>query len=87
MGSLTIAPNSESLSIPVNGSFSSPISLGPAGNATVNFTFTVQLVADTMLDYNQNGAAAAADYIVWRKNQGTNKALANDPIGGTIGTA
>jgi hypothetical protein len=29
----------------------------------------------------------AADYVVWRTNQGTTNSLANDPIGGTIGAA
>jgi hypothetical protein len=38
-------------------------------------------------DYNQNGTVDAADYIVWRKNEGTSKPLPNDPIDGTIGPA
>jgi fibronectin-binding autotransporter adhesin len=38
-------------------------------------------------DYNQDGIVDAADYVVWRKNQGTTNALPNDPTGGTIGTA
>jgi hypothetical protein len=38
-------------------------------------------------DYNRNGVVDAADYVVWRANQGTNNVLANDPIGGTIGAA
>jgi hypothetical protein len=43
----------------------------------------------TMLpgDYNNNGLVDAADYGLWRANQGTNHALPNDPIGGTIGPA
>ena len=36
-------------------------------------------------DYNQDGALDAADYILWRKYEGTTRPLANDPIGGTIG--
>jgi T5SS/PEP-CTERM-associated repeat protein len=36
-------------------------------------------------DYNQNGFVDAADYVVWRKNEGTTDPLPNDPIGGTIG--
>lgn len=36
-------------------------------------------------DYNQSGVVEAADYIVWRKNVGTQNTLPNDPIGGTIG--
>ena len=38
-------------------------------------------------DYNRNGTVDAADYVVWRKNNGTTNALPNDPTGGTIGTA
>jgi len=38
-------------------------------------------------DYNGNGAVDAADYIVWRENEGTNNVLLNDPIGGAIGQA
>jgi hypothetical protein len=37
-------------------------------------------------DYNQNGVVDAADDVLWRANQGTNNVLANDPLGGTIGT-
>ncbi len=37
-------------------------------------------------DYNNNGTVDAADYVVWRKHQGTMTSLPNDPIGGTIGT-
>jgi T5SS/PEP-CTERM-associated repeat protein len=36
-------------------------------------------------DYNSDNMVDTADYIVWRKNVGTNNTLANDPIGGTIG--
>ena len=38
-------------------------------------------------DYNNNGVVDAADYVVWRNNQGTSNALPNDPIGGMIGAA
>ncbi len=38
-------------------------------------------------DYNNNGLVDLADYALWRDYQGTNYALANDSIGGTIGTA
>jgi hypothetical protein len=44
------------------------------------------LAAGTIGDYNNDGKVDAADYVVWRKNEGTNAVLANDPIGGTIGT-
>jgi hypothetical protein len=38
-------------------------------------------------DYNNNGIVDAADYVVWRKKNGTSGPLPNDPIGGTIGPA
>ena len=48
------------------------------------------LIADVGLpilpgDHNDDGKVDAADYIVWRKNQGTRNTLPNDPNGGTIG--
>jgi hypothetical protein len=38
-------------------------------------------------DFNSNGVVDAADYVMWRKNVGTNNALPNNLIGGTIGVA
>jgi hypothetical protein len=35
-------------------------------------------------DFNDNDVVDAADYIVWRKNNGTTNVLPNDTIGGTI---
>jgi hypothetical protein len=35
-------------------------------------------------DYNDDGEVDAADYVVWRKVQGTTTVLPNDPDGGTI---
>jgi hypothetical protein len=43
--------------------------------------------AEAIGDYNQDGTIDAADYIVWRKNEGTTNMLPNDPIGGMIGEA
>jgi hypothetical protein len=37
-------------------------------------------------DYNANGAVDAPDYALWRKNANTTNVLANDPLGGTIGS-
>jgi hypothetical protein len=37
-------------------------------------------------DYNNNGTVDTADYVVWRKYNGTTHTLPNDPTGGTIGT-
>jgi hypothetical protein len=46
----------------------------------------VSLVPDGLPgDYNDDGNVDAADYVVWRKNQGTTNPLPNDPDGGTIG--
>jgi autotransporter-associated beta strand protein len=38
-------------------------------------------------DYNDDGTVDSADYVVWRKFQGTSAVLPNDPHGGTIGAA
>ncbi len=38
-------------------------------------------------DYNNDGTVDAADYLVWRKNTGTDATLPNDPIRGIIGAA
>jgi hypothetical protein len=35
-------------------------------------------------DYNNDDKVDAADYVVWRKNEGTMNSLPNDQIGGTI---
>jgi hypothetical protein len=50
----------------------------------------VRLVVISALlgDYNLDGAVDAADYVVWRKNEGTTNMLPNDNgLGGTIGQA
>jgi len=46
-------------------------------------------VVDVPGDYNQDGVVNAADYVVWRNNNGTAFALPNrDPeLGGNIGQA
>ena len=36
-------------------------------------------------DYNDDGKVDAADYVVWRANEGTMNPLPHDPAGGTIG--
>ena len=39
-------------------------------------------------DYNQNGVVDAADYVFWRKNNGTNNPLPNDNgLGVPVGPA
>ncbi len=77
----------------LSGTFSAINLPALTGGLTWN---TSQLYTDGVLsvaaaglagDYSGNGVVDAADYVVWRKNQGTTHALPNDPIGGTIGTA
>jgi probable HAF family extracellular repeat protein len=57
--------------------------VGGDGNDVTLFTVAPILIGD----YNGNGVVNAADYVVWRANEGTNNMLPNDPIGGTIGHA
>jgi hypothetical protein len=52
-----------------------------------NLSLTSDLSAGIAGDYNNNGVVDAADYVVWRKNDGSTNTLPNDLIGGTIGTA
>jgi hypothetical protein len=47
----------------------------------------VEIAAGLPGDFNNNGTADAADYVIWRENEGTTNLLPNDPIGGTIGAA
>ncbi len=65
------------------------LSGGLEWNTSQLYTTGVLSVASPGLlgDYNQNGIVDAADYVVWRKNEGTNNVLPNDSIGGTIGHA
>jgi hypothetical protein len=71
---------------------------GSVGNVSAAFTFdelrigltwadVTPVSAGIVGDYNNNGAVDAADYVVWRKKEGTTDLLPNDPIGGTIGPA
>jgi hypothetical protein len=51
-----------------------------------NINFSQSSAAPVVGDYNSNGGVDAADYDVWRKNNGTNNGLPNDnglgtPIG------
>ena len=71
-----------SINLPALGS-------GLAWNTSQLYTTGILSVvaASVTGDYNNNGVVDAADYVMWRKNQGTTNMLPNDPIGGTIGTA
>ena len=62
---------------------------GLAWNTSQLYTSGVLSVVSAGLpgDYNNNGVVDAADYVMWRKAQGTTNMLSNDPIGGTIGSA
>lgn len=62
---------------------------GGLGLETLYGANSVQLVvvSDLAGDYNNDGTVDAADYVVWRKNNGTTINLPNDPFGGTIGSA
>ncbi len=76
----------------VSGTFNTlalPALAGLSWNTSQLYTTGVLSLASTVLagDYNGNGLVDAADYVVWRTNQGTTNALPNDPIGGTIGAA
>jgi hypothetical protein len=51
----------------------------------VKLDYLVSTVMGLTGDYNDDGVVNAADYVVWRNNEGTTNTLANDPIGGTIG--
>jgi hypothetical protein len=58
------------------------------GHAVDNFSFFAEVAASLPGDFNGDGTVDAADYVVWRKNEGTTNMLLNDNgIGGTIGQA
>jgi hypothetical protein len=77
----------------LSGTFSSlalpALSTGLLWNTSQLYTAGILSIDSVGLpgDYNHNGVVDAADYVLWRANQGTNNVLPNDPIGGTIGTA
>ena len=49
---------------------------------------SVRVIPDPFAgDYSDDRVVNAADYVVWRANEGTNNTLSNDPIGGRIGAA
>ena len=51
---------------------------------TINNALLIPAVAG---DYDRDGTVGGADYVMWRKNEGTMNTLPNDPDGGTIGAA
>ncbi|MEX0611918.1 MAG: hypothetical protein WD738_06050 [Pirellulales bacterium] len=55
-------------------------------NGLVNIPISFEVLAPGLAgDFNDDGTVDAADYVVWRKNEGTANMLPNDPHGGTIG--
>ncbi len=48
------------------------------------FTTLATMNAAVPGDYNQNGIVDTADYVVWRKNDGTANTLPNDPTPGVV---
>lgn len=80
----------------VSGQFSSVVttSLAPGIDFSVSLTYgptyvtaIVTSVEGIVGNYNNDGTVDAADYVVWRKNEGTTNVLPNDEIGGMIGPA
>ena len=67
----------------VTGGTGYSLELDPSGTSLLLTTGLVGLTGD----YNGSGTVDAADFTVWRDNLGTNNALPNDPIGGTIDVA
>jgi hypothetical protein len=59
---------------------------GPGDLVGVNLNLSV-VASAVPGDYNGNGIVDAADYVLWRKYQGTTHVLPNDLTGGTIGAA
>jgi hypothetical protein len=59
----------------------------PNNGTSFNTTLLVADVGPDILpgDYNNDGKTDAADYVVWRKHEGSMTILPNDPHGGTIG--
>ena len=61
-------------------------SIGTGGTSRLdNVTIFGTPLAGIPGDYNDDGTVDAADYVVWRTNEGTQNTLPNDPIGGAIG--
>lgn len=59
---------------------------GPNGQAEYYRLFSMQVPLPIAGDFNHDSIVDAADYVVWRKNDGTMNLLPNDPHGGTIGS-
>ncbi len=71
-------------------STSTAVSFLGGGPLTYNFLsdglyVTVPASSGIAGDYNNNGVVDAADYVVWRNNEGTNNTLPNNTISGPIG--
>jgi hypothetical protein len=76
----------------VSGVFDVDVRTAIAGGLDLEAVYglsSVELLVVSALDgdYNNDGKVDAADYVVWRKYDGTTNRLPNDPNGGTIGAA
>ncbi len=67
--------------------FAVPDNILSDNNGGVSIIVSPATPAGLFGDYNSNGVVDAADYVLWRKSQGTTNTLPNDPTGGTIGAA
>ncbi len=75
----------------VTGAFDTELRTALIGGLDIEAKYgpnSVELLVTSALagDYNNDGSVDAADYVVWRKNEGTTNWLPNDPTGGAIGT-
>lgn len=53
-------------------------------NGGLSIVVSPAITANFPGDYNDDGVVDAADYVVWRKNEGTMNTLPHDPNGGII---
>jgi hypothetical protein len=69
----------------VTGTGSDTVAFSGYQNSGYNGLDDVSCVPLLPGDFNASGTVDAADYVLWRKYQGTTHVLPNDPTGGTIG--
>ena len=87
VGSFANVASGARLNITSGGTGSFQVNYGPGSLFGANQVVLSNFIgtgAGLTGDYNQNGTVDAADYVVWRKNQGTTNTMPNDLVGGTI---